>query len=572
MNVNETSSQEYLADDNQLAELQAEFIIDSLLTLSPNGENGNQEYSIKIGEETVTGGIDKIRKALLYTNDEDQFKNRDAIQKIYDQQAATIADNYKIKKEHPGGLNNYKKLYDTATGVLGITNRKIINDRNFLTASKINKKTYDLTRDEARMDDNIKNMMDKGGMPDIYDETSSVPRILSEEEYVNLVVEGIKNKEITNIDQGGFTWDDGTSNKDYMAWIAVPTGQSYQVKTHDGYVTKPLTERKWMIDMEAVRSEAGQVYKALYTTHNTGLVSGNYPVATYKSIERGLDNTVGNLAIVPTYGAPIDPKVPNAAGNKTLATMVNQVAVLKAKGVPPTYILGDLNKGADIDKKSTLAERVQALFEADYINWYNPDSSNSAKIQPRAEIKYSHTYADPEDLKKNTAGYIMKYHGDWLASKAKGPDNNEIGSLTKAEIQSLQGGTSIIFPQDEDINKRSLRNENAYISPITSLIMASENGYVDFNPMGADSISTGTYRFIKISDNHYQVNAQYNEYQEGGTYRLTEPDIKQIPIKPGAAGNHTLERLVDKLNINYSVVGERNRLAAIKDNAVNGVK
>jgi hypothetical protein len=102
--------------------------------------------------------------------------------------------------------------------------------------------------------------------------------------------------------------------------------------------------------------------------------------------------------------------------------------------------------------------------------------------------------------------------------------------------------------------------------------MASENGYVDFNPMGADSISTGTYRFIKISDNHYQVNAQYNEYQEGGTYRLTEPDIKQIPIKPGAAGNHTLERLVDKLNINYSVVGERNRLAAIKDNAVNGVK
>jgi hypothetical protein len=572
--INKMLSQEYLIDDNELAERQTDWILESLITLSPDGENGNQKYSIKLGKETVTGSLDKIKNALLYTDDDDQLTNREAIQKIYDQQAAIIADNYKIKSEHPGGLNNYKKLYDAATGAFGITNRKVINERNLLTASKTNKSTYDLTRQEARQDTNIKKMMDKGGMPDIYDETSSVPRILSKEEYINNVVEGIENKEITNIDQSGFTWDDGTSNKDYMidAYDEV-----FEMHGNSGSTTRVPRynkdgSRAKMIDMIAVNSEAGKVYDALYSTHNAGLVGGNHPVATYQSIKKGLDNTVANLGIHNTYKSNIDPKIPMAAGNKMMSILIDQVAALEAKGIQPTYILGNLNEEADIDENNPLAKKALDLFKADLINWYNPKSSNTGSIQPRAEMEYSNTYGDPEDLEKNTAGNFIKYNASWLASKAKGAQDNQIGALTTTEIGLLQDGVSIIFPQNEDISPRSLANVNTYVSPITSEIMASPNGYIERNPISSDSISTGRYRFVKLSDKHYQYNYQMNTYQPGGTYQLSEVKTKQIPIKPGAEGNYTLERFEAEVINTYNILGEKNIQDALKDNAINGIK
>jgi|TARA_R110000772_G_scaffold8177_1_gene27220 hypothetical protein len=579
----------YVEEKEKINVNQVDAITKALLILKPEGDDGNQNYTIEVDGKEVTGNIDLIKTALL---DKDEttgvLKNQNLIDELYDNYSTTILNTTALKEKDPGlvARESYKNLKSTMAGL----NQQTTSLEQFVqSAYRDQKDTYDAVKASVIEDKDIKAFMD-AGMPDIWEtDENGILSPYTREQYIAEVARLAELGEVTNYNK---SWqiDKGTNEKNYMKqateYVASPsyTGTLSMGVGGGGYY-EPIFNAdgtpKMVVDMTAVENEAGEVYDALQKKMNQGLTGslgdGNtYKTATLKSKMTGAGNTAADLISNPTYVAAIDPKAPNAAGNEMASNLFNQLDALAQKGIQPMFVQGSLNNvEGDIEGGFTQGQRTLEMFKADlrsYIN--NPKSPNSPSAMPRATIEYMPVYGATDDGEKSTAGYRIKFNADWLASKVKGGSDpsNQYGAITSDQFESLSDGVSVVYEQKNDISPRSNMNSMDYFSPVLSGIAANPNGYYQ-PPEITDELGDeiGTYRFVKVSDQEYMLNWKFNNYQEGGTYTTTSLFTRQILIGPEGPGR-TLDDEEALTRIKFAQRGADNVRAKRRDIAINGKK
>ena len=611
---------------------EVEFIASSLLLLDPDGENGDQKYTIsgiqKDGNlQDETGDIEYIKSVLTQTDANGNLVNQSAIDSLYTKLSTKVLDTKGLKATNPS-LVKSQSYIDLFNNAQGLDTKKVVLEQSLLAAYRIQKETYDSTKKLALGDENIQGYMDMG-MPDIWetdDQGNPIP--LTEEQYLTKVLKGVKDGTIRNFNEVG-AWDNNTDpnylkpavgKKEYLNFFSTEgkreNGTRYIKSRWTEYSDEPLEganssreissimytdnsgkqvrsrdrnqldqasmRRVQEVDVKSVTNEAMETYRALYQKMNQGLTNslgdeGTYKTATLQSILSGSGNTVGDLAANPTYIGSIDPKAPNAAGNQMAADLFNQLDFLESKGIKAMFVEGSLNDIEGTIKGDTtgLYQRVLEMYKADlrsYLN--NPKSPNSPSSLPRAILEYMPVYGATDDGEKTTAGYRIKFNADWLASKVKGGNDpsKQYGSIKSSDIESLSNGVSIVYEQNEDISPRSNKNVLDYSSPVISGIAANPNGYYQPpSPIDGNGDSIGTYRFVKVSNQEYMLNWSFNNYQEGGTF-LPGPTLSTKIFIDGTGPGRTLDREEAKVKLLFKQKGGRNKRAKDDDVAVKGKK
>ncbi len=616
-NVVKLTTTQYVEDDNKIAAAQLQYILDAAQGQNPNGDNNDQQFTIagQSAEELpfwmpghksemdnylgiskmdvadgsfkmkeYKGSIEKLRNELGEKDENGNFINREAIDNYFNIYQARTQDIDNIKATNPSYAQSqeYADLYVSGAS---IKQAKINADMNVQSAINIQAETYEQTRKIARDSksengSDVRRFMDEGGMEDIVWERNGKSHIMSREQYINAMKKKAEAGELVNVNDD-YEWDAGTNNKDYM--IDEIKYQPYQVRTADGTDTryKETKTGKKVVDMSALKDEAGQVYDALSASLNSGLTgatgNGQFKTATYNSIALGRDNTIADLETGITYEGTVDPKSPTSAGNIYMSNMLDQINALEAKGIKPTFIQGDIVAGGDnINAGFTLGERVFEMYKADLNSYFNnPKSSSAISAMPRATIEYMPTYGDPESGEKTTAGYTITYNSDWLASKVKGPTSDptaQYGSINSTDLAKLYEGTTVVFDQKEDLNPKSANNNAVYSSSVVSQIMANPNRYFETKPITAGyAESIGSYRFAQNSPTEYSMNWQFREYQEGGTYILSPMQTKRISL-PNANASRVLDEEQAKVEKIYAAYGAEQLRMMQKDKKINGKK
>ena len=616
-NVVKLTTTQYVEDDNKIAAAQLQYILDAAQGQNPNGDNNDQQFTIagQSAEELpfwmpghksemdnylgiskmdvadgsfkmkeYKGSIEKLRNELGEKDENGNFINREAIDNYFNIYQARTQDIDNIKATNPSYAQSqeYADLYVSGAS---IKQAKINADMNVQSAINIQAETYEQTRKIARDSksengSDVRRFMDEGGMEDIVWERNGKSHIMSREQYINAMKKKAEAGELVNVNDD-YEIDAGTNNKDYM--IDEIKYQPYQVRTADGTDTryKETKTGKKVVDMSALKDEAGQVYDALSASLNSGLTgatgNGQFKTATYNSIALGRDNTIADLETGITYEGTVDPKSPTSAGNIYMSNMLDQINALEAKGIKPTFIQGDIVAGGDnINAGFTLGERVFEMYKADLNSYFNnPKSSSAISAMPRATIEYMPTYGDPESGEKTTAGYTITYNSDWLASKVKGPTSDptaQYGSINSTDLAKLYEGTTVVFDQKEDLNPKSANNNAVYSSSVVSQIMANPNRYFETKPITAGyAESIGSYRFAQNSPTEYSMNWQFREYQEGGTYILSPMQTKRISL-PNANASRVLDEEQAKVEKIYAAYGAEQLRMMQKDKKINGKK
>ena len=624
-NVVELTTTQFVEDDNKIAAAQLQYVLDAAQAQNPNGDNNDQQFTIggRSEEELpfwmrggrteidnylgiskielddgsfkmkeYKGSIEKLRNELGEKDENGNFINREAIDNYFNIYQARTQDIDNIKATNPSYAQSqeYADLYVSGAG---IKQSKINADMNVQSAINIQAETYEQTRKIARGDksengSDVRRFMDEGGMEDIVWERNGKSHIMSREQYINAMKQKAEAGELVNVNDD-WEIDAGTNNKDYkkQATSAASYSATYSMGVGGGGTSyaKPLYNAdgspKMIVDMVALRNEAGQVYDALFASLNSGLTgatgNGQFKTATYNSIALGRDNTIADLETGITYEGTVDPKSPTSAGNIYMSNMLDQINALEAKGIKPTFIQGDIEAGGDnINDGFTLGERVFEMYKADLNSYFNnPKSSSAISAMPRATIEYMPTYGDPESGKKTTAGYTITYNSDWLASKVKGPTSDptaQYGSINSTDLAKLYEGTTIVFEQKDDVNPKSVNSNAVYSSSVVSQIMANPNRYFETKPITpgyAESI--GSYRFAQNSPTEYSMNWQFREYQEGGTYILSPMQTKRISL-PNANASRVLDEEQAKAEKIFAAYGAEQLRMMQKDKKINGKK
>ena len=606
-------------------------ITQSLLLLNPEGMDGKQNYSIDIPTNDPnitnqeTGDIDYIKRVLLAKNDDGSFININAIDKLYKDYSNQILDTAQIKVNNPS-LVSSKAYRDLLGNVNGLDQKTTTLEQSLLGAYRIQKETYDATKLLSLGDEDIKGFMDSG-MPDIWEEDNQGnPVPLTKEQYVEKALRLVEEGVITNYNTS--SWDNN-NNKNYLKdaapkkeWlnfidteVVRPNGTigreteqvisesplpearlsrpyssimytdktGKQVRATDRDQLDPATTRRVQeVDVRSVTNEAEEAYDGLYKKMNQGLTGslgdGNtYKTATLGSVLSGAGNTVGDLASNPTYVASIDPKAPNAAGNRMAADLFLQIDDLERQGIKPMFIQGSLNdvEGEIKGDSSGLYQRVLEMYKADlrsYVN--NSKSPNSPSSMPRSTIEYMPVYGATDDGEKSTAGYRIKFNSDWLASKIEGGNDpsKQYGALKSSDFESLSNGISIVYEQKDDISPRSNIRVLDYSSPVLSGIAANPNGYYQPPaPIDENGDKAGTYRFVKISDQEYMLNWSFINYQEGGQF-VKGPTLSKRVFVNSTGAARTLDKEELKTKLLFAQKGAANKRAKDKDVAVKGKK
>jgi len=589
--VHKMTNTQYKEKDDEIATSQLQYVLDAVYQQNPNGVNGDQQFTVAIGQSEFKGSIEKIRNELGEKDENGNLINRDAIGDAFSFYQAQIQDIDNIKATNPSYAQSqeYADLYVSGAG---IKEAKINADRNIESAYAIQAETYEQTRIIARDDgsengSDVRRFMDEGGMEDITYESNGKVRFYSKEEYIQKMKQKAEAGELVNVNDD-WEIDAGTNNKDYkkQATGAISYSSTYSLGVGgSGTAYAELLYNadgspKMIVDMAALKDEAGQVYDALYKSMNAGLTgatgNGDFKTATYNSIALGRDNTIADLETGITYEGTVDPKSPTAAGNTYMANMIDQINTLEAKGIKPTFIQGDIEAGGgNIDDGFTLGERVFEMYKADLNSYYNnPKSSSAISAMPRATVEYMPTYGDPESGEKTTAGYTITYNSDWLASKVKGGTADptaQYGSINSTDLAKLYEGTTVLFDQKEDLNPKSVNNNVAYSSSVVSQIMSNPNRYVENKPVTAGYGNTGSYRFVQNSPTEYTMNWQFKEYQEGGTYILSPMQTRRISL-PNANASRVLDAEQVKAKGIFAAYGAEQLRKMQKDKKINGKK
>jgi len=583
-NVVESTTLDYAEQNDKITGYKAEGVTQALLMLQPTGEDGKQNYTVTVGGKKLTGNIDLIKTALLAKDETTgAYKNTSAINQLFDQYSEQIINTDELKKQQPD-LVTTSGYANLQAGMLKLIEDKRMLDDNVQSAYKIQKGTYDAVKGSVIEDEDIKGFMD-AGMPDIWrTDASGVVTPYTREQYIAEVARLAELGEVTNYNK---SWeiDTGTNNKDYIHTTTRPDSSGKTYRTRDGqggFIDKPMMVTVTELDMSAIKDEAGEVFDKLHLKMNQGLTGGltdqsNLRTATLKSIQAGAGNTPGDLALNPTYVGAIDPKAPSAAGNQYAATMFSQIDALAAAGIKPMFIQGSLN---DVEGKLeggfSLGEKVLKMYKDDLRSYLlNPKSPNSPSAMPRATVEYMPVYGATDDGEKTTAGYRIKFNDEWLASKVKGPTEGQYGAIKSTDIDKLSNGVSVVYEQKDDISPLSNRMATSYSSPVLTGIASSPNNYYEVNPQ-VDGNRVGSYRFVKVSDQEYMLNFQYNEYipsknGTGGGFKPGPWRSERINIGPEGAGR-SLDKALVLVKGEFAKKGAFNSAAKSRDVAINGKK
>jgi hypothetical protein len=556
-----------------------------LTFLNPAGDIDNsgkptQKYTVKVGGENFTGTIDQI-KTKLGTKENGAYKYSADIDNLYQAQSKILNDPKQMAK-YPGKAKSqtYNDLYQKIYSDQGLNTEIEVLDRTFNTVANKYKKTHDaavvLVKGE---DSDVKALMERGGMPGIYQTSSSgVVTAMTKEQYIAKVAELAKQGKVKNINLD-WTWDTGTNNADYLIdeKVFVPSTRTSAMGSGGNW---KYTGKK-VLDMDAINAEAGLVYdKIKQKTNNalTGHLGDKFETGTFKGTMNGRTGAT-DMGIAPVYRAPVDPLASTLEGQTTLAQMMTQKNMLDGQGGGYTMVLGNLKDKKDSKSivNDALAAKAYNAYIADMLTWTgNPKRSNTAGIAPRASITYSSTLGAAGEGKKTTAGYTIDGFNEWLASKVKGApteasgEAGEYGLFTKGEVAQLQNGITMIFDKKQDINPRASRSN--YYSKTLSAIESNPEKFVQYDYPGVDGMTpTATYRIVKTGTDQFYATYKYSTYQSDGTYRTS--DWQQTPITVGSFNaGESIDAQVKKMQETFEIKRQMNLEDYNKNSAANGKK
>ena len=600
-------TQDFAAKRIPVRDKQLDVITGVLTFLNPAGEKDNsgkatQKYTVKVGGANFTGSIDQIKTKLGEKNADGSYKYTADVDALYEQQSKILNDPKQMGSKYPGYAKSpiYNDLYQKVYSDQGINTEIEVLNRTFNTVATKYKKTHDDAVIFVKgQNANVKDLMEKGGMPGIYETSSSgVTTSMKKAEYIAKVVELAKQGKVKNIDLNG--WDTGTGNKDYKAYYNYNRTEMdeqrriFNSKTPmfnpDGTPAiqairgdRPVDMKHGdvRLDMKAIEAEAGLVYDEIKTVTNknilTGL-SGNSGTGTFQGTLYGKAG-VSDMGIAKVYKAPVDPLASTLEGQTTLAQMMQQKNMLDSQGGGYSMVLGNLTDRKDSKSitNDALALKAYNAYVADMLTWTgNKKRSNDAGISPRATITYSGTFGAAGEGNKTTAGYTIDGFNEWLSSKVKGSATEasgaagEYGLFKKEEVEQLRNGISMVFDKKQDINPRASRNQ--YYSKTLSAIEASPDGFVQYDYPGVDGMTpTASYRIVKTGTDQFYATYQYSTYQPDGTYKTS--NWQQSPIQVGSFNaGESIDAQVKKMQETFETQRQSNLEDYNKNSATNGKK
>jgi hypothetical protein len=555
-----------------------------LTFLNPAGEKDNsgkatQKYTVKVGGKNFTGSIDQIKTKLGEKTANGTYVYAADVDALYEQQSKILNDPKQMGSKYPGYAKSpiYNDLYQKIYSDQGLNTELEVLDKTFNTVASKYKKTHDDAITFVKgQNANVKDLMEKGGMPGIYETSSSgVTTSMKKAEYIAKVVELVKQGKVKNINLN-WTYDTGTNDSGYLTDEVITT--KYGGPNDAGTTRK--TGRK-VLDMAAIEAEAGLVYDEIKTVTNKNILTGlrgNDGTGTFRGTLYGKSG-VSDMGIAKVYKAPVDPLASTLEGQTTLAQMMQQKNMLDAEGGGYSMVLGNLTDRKDSKSitNDALALKAYNAYVADMLTWTgNKKRSNDAGISPRASITYSGTFGAAGEGNKTTAGYTIDGFNEWLSSKVKGSATEasgpagEYGLFNKAEVEQLRNGISMVFDKKQDINPRASRN--TYYSKTLSAIEASPDGFVQYDYPGVDGMTpTASYRIVKTGTDQFYATYQYSTYQPDGTYKTS--NWQQTPIVVGSfnAGEQ-IDAQVKKMQENFEIQRQLNLEDYNKNSATNGKK
>jgi len=568
-----------------------------LSLMNPKGDNEdeNQTYGIKLSDGEYRGSLQNIRKKLLTTMNPDGtggLKYIEDISKIYtknkdlftDTRQQTIDRITLTQGKNANTTNEYDDMYDLLVGPNGTDTRISAGDVFLKEAYRIIKKTYDNNDvlNTSQKDNNIKGFME-AGMPDIFTDNGTP---MSREEYEAKVIEGVNNGTIKNYDKWG--WDTGTSDKDYMMDEVISA--TYMSRSGEGPMIEKVREIKTgrkVLDERAIKAEAGQVYDELKTNLNAALTGKNDLTngsVTWNSLKAGVSGTFTDVVSNPKYDYSINPLSRDADSENEMVAALYQLNYLKEKALPFGIGVGNLKDEDQLLTQDPLAVKVRDLLIKDLQTWINnPKRSNTASIAPIFKLSYMPVFDIASKANKDHSGYEFSNMDEWLASKKKGTNDNEIGALSMREIKRLQGtgeddlgsGFFIVFNQELDQNIKAKRND--YFSSTEIKILDGENpGYADYKvPNDNGDVSTADIRVVKNGTGNYEVSYQFKEYNpfnpknpgEWKEYNISNLIVEPVDFSNGLPG---LDEKVNKLMDRFKKVRVKNQALREKDEKAYG--
>jgi hypothetical protein len=582
-------TQDYAAARTTARDKQLDYATGILTFLNPAGDIDNsgkptQKYTVKVGGQNFTGSIDQIKTKLGTKKANGSYEYAADIDALYQQQSKIFNDPKQMAK-YPGKAKSqtYNDLYQKIYGDQGLNTELEVLDRTFNTVADKYKKSHDavvvLVKGE---DSDVKDLMEKGGMPGIYITSSTgVNMELTKAQYIAKVAELAKQGKVKNINLN-WTYDTGTNNSNYMHTVKKGTGQYYTVRDGEGgFEKRERTRDVTELDMNAIEAEAGLVYDKIKQKTNqalTGKLGNRFETGTFKGTMNGRTGAT-DMGIAPVYRAPVDPLASTLEGQTTLAQMMQQKNMLDQQGGSYKMVLGNLSDKKDSKSitNDPLALKAYNAYVADMLTWTgNKKRSNTAGIAPRAAIAYSGTLGAAGEGNKTTAGYTIDGFNEWLSSKVKGAVTDaagaegEYGLFTKGEVAQLQNGISMVFDKKQDINPRSSRNQ--YYSKTLSAIESSPEKFVQYDYPGVDGMTpTATYRIVKTGTDQFYATYKYSTYQPDGTYRTS--DWQQTPITVGSFNaGESIDAQVKKMQETFEIKRQMNLEDYNKNSAANGKK
>ena len=506
------SIKQYNGDEAEITNRQIGAIINSLRLLKPkgdviDGEPNTNKYIIEVEGRKFVGTPTQLQNMMNQKNSNGSFVYKKQIDELYNQQSNAVlgtdpkTNTVNAYKTNPGLVENVEFI-NLSNDMRGLNENITTVDMNLETTLKLYKKNYDAAEVMVKaQNENVKGMMDNG-MPGLYKEGSNIP--MTQNEYIQAVIQGVKNKTITNYDRSGVI--DGTNNPNYMGAIHPRDVEYLKLRGRLNDDAK--------LDVNEITKEAKIAYNALYEGLNKQLVSGGN-AGTYNSIKEGRTGTLEDASIGYTIGGTFNTEFPEGQAYNQFVNLVNQTNSLNFKGVKPTIYFGqNINDDLAITQQTAFA--FMDKWKTDVINHLSNEKASG--VPPSVKIEYGSTLGPVDGGgTKTTAGYIIKPDSEYLKSiYITSGMTDEQKQTANNIINTLSGGFSMVYDKDEDLNPSAEKGN--YGHPILANIMASKNGIFKTDVI-IDGHVVGDYSFEKgVNDNSYIVNT---------TSRIFDPTIGQ---------------------------------------------
>jgi len=533
-----TSYHQVQEDASELTSRKINTILESLRLTKPNGDNENGSYTIDIKEGSFTGSIKELTYLMNKKNSSGSFIYKERISELYEQQANTVLEidsegKLEIFKTNPFLPDNieFANLYNTMTE---LDNDIVTSDMTLKATLDLYKENYDVSEVKVKAEnEDVKGMMELG-MPGLYKEGSTIP--MTEAEYVQAVIQGVKNKTITNYNRSGI---DGTNNPNYIDWIPAmgstrdentPRRAPEDEGLFEAFGVGELDfDEKLGVDLDEVTKEAKIAYNALYEGLNNQLITGGNG-GTYKSMKYGRTGEYEDAYIDSTIGGNFNAKVMKGGGYDQVVNYINQKNLLDAKGITPTVYFGP-NMNDDQIGLAKIGLDFMEKFQSDIIYYANDDGASKSNV-PSIKIEYGSTLGPVDkDGAKTTAGYIITPNLEYLRSKYPTTglsDEEKIQLKTKTDL--LANGFSIVYDKDLDLNP--YKEKDFFGNFVVANVMNTENGIYTV-PVVIGENSIGSYSFQKSpTSNAYILNTNLRQFDfKNGEWVQYENGMSQtIPI------------------------------------------